>query len=183
MPPNSSTSSYQLPDLLSLARKIELRTNRHCRNVTLASERWFLEELQEKEVQEGNDESGLGLASLVFRFQRDPRRGLGPGEGTGSNKTQPPTDLTIPQMKIGLLAALCFPTCDLSQLRLAVDFWTVVWCENEWILKGAWGEDGPLDIVEVVRGWWSLSSKETEGESEEKTDVFMVLKTHTHLKQ
>ncbi|KAF8057540.1 isoprenoid synthase domain-containing protein [Lyophyllum atratum] len=35
--------SYQLPDLLSLCRPFELRTNRFCRPATTASESWLLE--------------------------------------------------------------------------------------------------------------------------------------------
>ncbi|KAJ7472059.1 isoprenoid synthase domain-containing protein [Mycena latifolia] len=36
-----STPSVQLPDLLSLSRAFDLRTNRHCHAVTHASEQWF----------------------------------------------------------------------------------------------------------------------------------------------
>ncbi|KAF7335532.1 Alpha-muurolene synthase [Mycena venus] len=40
----SATTSVQLPDLLSLGREFELRTNRHSRTVTSASEKWFMTE-------------------------------------------------------------------------------------------------------------------------------------------
>ncbi|KAJ7235641.1 isoprenoid synthase domain-containing protein [Mycena haematopus] len=38
----TSSTSVQLPDLLSLGRAFELRTNRHCHAVTSASENWFM---------------------------------------------------------------------------------------------------------------------------------------------
>ncbi|KAG9312389.1 isoprenoid synthase domain-containing protein [Chiua virens] len=37
------TTSLQLPDLLSMCSVFELRTNRHCRGVSQASEKWLLE--------------------------------------------------------------------------------------------------------------------------------------------
>lgn len=42
MPSMVSSGSLQLPDLLALTRRFELRTNRHCRSVTSASETWLL---------------------------------------------------------------------------------------------------------------------------------------------
>ncbi|KAF9559391.1 terpenoid synthase [Agrocybe pediades] len=44
----SSNRSFQLPDLLSIVKPLELRTNRHCRAVTDASEKWFTGTLKEQ---------------------------------------------------------------------------------------------------------------------------------------
>ncbi|KAJ7689042.1 isoprenoid synthase domain-containing protein [Mycena rosella] len=41
-----SIPSIQLPDLLSLGRAFDLRTNRHCHAVTYASEQWFATQRQ-----------------------------------------------------------------------------------------------------------------------------------------
>ncbi|THU95243.1 hypothetical protein K435DRAFT_139767 [Dendrothele bispora CBS 962.96] len=128
MPPNPSTSatasaSYQLPDLLSLVRKIELRTNRHCRPVTLASEKWYSEELWEgfRNVEDGNGNMEKEL--ILMRCLVDPRgrqgrggrgdegekeQGKRPGKGRAS--TSHSLDLTISQMKIGLLASIYLPS-------------------------------------------------------------------------
>jgi len=44
----SSNRSFQLPDLLNIVKALELRTNRHCRLVTDASEKWFTGTLKEQ---------------------------------------------------------------------------------------------------------------------------------------
>ena len=80
--------SYQLPDLLSLTRTFELRTNRFCRSATVASEAWLL--------------------SLKKADMHDAL--------TEAEKT------LLHTMKGGLLAAVCFPDCDLPQLRFLTDF-------------------------------------------------------------
>ena len=80
--------SFQLPDLLNLSRSFELRTNRYCRLVTLASENWLL---------------GLKTADHHHLL-------------TESEQS------TLHSTKLGLLAALCFPTCDATPLRLLTDF-------------------------------------------------------------
>ncbi|THU75474.1 hypothetical protein K435DRAFT_273013, partial [Dendrothele bispora CBS 962.96] len=214
MPPNPSTSatasaSYQLPDLLSLVRKIELRTNRHCRPVTLASEKWFSEELWEgfRNVEDGNgnvEEELTLIRCLVDPRGRHGRGGRGDeGEkeqgkerGKGRASTSHSLDLTISQMKIGLLASICFPTCDMTQLRLVTDFWTMVMCENEWILRaracsGTGGEeklekvvgrDEEVDVVDIVRRWWGLKPGELGKEEGKEDDVLNVLEKHAHFK-
>lgn len=45
--------SLQLPDLLSICRVFELRTNRHCRGASQASEKWLME-------------SGVALSSMAW---------------------------------------------------------------------------------------------------------------------
>lgn len=45
--------SLQLPDLLSFCSVFELRTNKHCRGVSKASEKWLLE-------------SGVALSSMTW---------------------------------------------------------------------------------------------------------------------
>jgi hypothetical protein len=89
--------SYQLPDLLSLSRAFELRTNRSCRPVTLASEAWLLAL------------KGPELNHVLTRAE----------------------STTLSSKKAGLLAALCFPSCDLPQLRLLTDFLTILILSNE----------------------------------------------------
>ncbi|KAF8836489.1 terpenoid synthase [Paxillus ammoniavirescens] len=51
------TTSAQLPDLLSFCSAFELRTNRHCRAVSQASERWLVE-------------SGVVLQSMAWRVAK-----------------------------------------------------------------------------------------------------------------
>jgi hypothetical protein len=80
--------SYQLPDLLNLSRPFELRTNRSCRAVTLASEAWIIA------LKKTDNDSVL----------------------------TEPEQSSLHTMKIGLLAALCFPSCDGTPLRLLTDF-------------------------------------------------------------
>jgi hypothetical protein len=80
--------SYQLPDLLNLSRRFELRTNPSCHMVTLASEAWLV---------------GLEKTDLDFVLTESEQSSL------HSTKT-------------GLLAALCFPSCDGTPLRLLTDF-------------------------------------------------------------
>ncbi|KAK7055942.1 isoprenoid synthase domain-containing protein [Favolaschia claudopus] len=82
------TTSVQLPDLLSVGRPYELRTNRHCRTITSASEAYF-----------------HALPSSILSDAEKER---------------------LEQMKIGLWASVCFPTCDPPQLRLATDFLTAL---------------------------------------------------------
>ncbi|PSR74574.1 hypothetical protein PHLCEN_2v9751 [Hermanssonia centrifuga] len=87
-------TSYQLPDLVALCGEtFELRTNNHCRNATLASQKWA-------------GEYGL----------------LNEDEGRKA---------AYSGLQVGLLAALCFPTCDLPQLRLATDFLTLLFLWND----------------------------------------------------
>ncbi|KAJ7187008.1 isoprenoid synthase domain-containing protein [Mycena filopes] len=83
----STTTSVQLPDLLSLGRAFELRTNRHCRAVTSASEDWF-----------------LAQENILTDAEKN----------------------ALPSLKIGLWASVCFPSCDLPQLRSATDFLTAL---------------------------------------------------------
>lgn len=47
------TTSLQLPDLLSFCSIFELRTNRHCRGVSQASEKWL-------------QESGITLSAMAW---------------------------------------------------------------------------------------------------------------------
>ncbi|KAF9222155.1 terpenoid synthase [Gyrodon lividus] len=83
------TTSAQLPDLLSSCSAFELRTNRHCRTVSQASERWLAE-------------SGVALRSMAWRAA-----------------------------KPGLLAAVCYPSTDATQLRLIADFLSLLLYHDE----------------------------------------------------
>ncbi|KAF5336263.1 hypothetical protein D9758_016057 [Tetrapyrgos nigripes] len=239
-----STLSYQLPDLLALTRHFELRSNKHCRSVTLASEEWFLEKIREEVKAEAEAEAGkgkgtgtvrddtsLGLGSLLSSTVSASAVGLGSGSGLGSIQGQGPgtnellgssnhnrntqgqgqslingyTPLPLitilPTLKIGLLASLCFPTCDSPQLRLVVDFWTIVVLEDLKLMRGMrrWskagngdengdgdgdgGRDGDRVDEELVKGWWGCasgsgssnqvqgSSSSSSGSSESKSDV------------
>lgn len=93
----SSNQSYQLPDLLGIIGSLELRTNRHCRFATEASEGW----LQTTSTATTTTSSGHKILSA--------------------------NELSyLPSTKIGLLCALCFPTCDAPQLRVLTDFVTLL---------------------------------------------------------
>ncbi|ESK89940.1 hypothetical protein Moror_788 [Moniliophthora roreri MCA 2997] len=100
-----SNSSYQLPDLLSLTRPFDLRTNKSCRTIGIESEQWLTDLSSELEY----DDTTLKPAEVQL----------------------------IPKLKIGLLASLCFPTCDAPQLRLASDFWALIIVSNERVKAGA----------------------------------------------
>ncbi|KAK7035380.1 hypothetical protein VNI00_011911 [Paramarasmius palmivorus] len=114
-----SNSSYQLPDLLSLTRPFDLRTNKSCRAVGIESEQWLADLGSELDY----DETTLKAAELEL----------------------------VPKLKIGLLASLCFPTCDAPQLRLAADFWALIIIANERIKAGV-GERGGHGWNEVPEG-------------------------------
>ncbi|KAJ6558299.1 hypothetical protein B0H19DRAFT_1150717 [Mycena capillaripes] len=63
-----SASSVQLPDLLSLSRSLNLRTNRHCQAVTAASENWFMtQNILEEDERVALPSMKIGLwASVCF---------------------------------------------------------------------------------------------------------------------
>ena len=83
--------SFQLPDLLGIISRLELRTNQFCPFATDTSEKWFFEET-----------NFISPAELSY----------------------------LRSTKLGLLAALCFPTCDAPQLRLLTDFLTILFYSN-----------------------------------------------------
>ena len=92
--------SYQIPDLPKLVGEpFQLRTNRHCRAVSEASQAWAEQQafLDEDELQ------------------------------------------ALPKTRLGLLASLCFTTCDVNQLRVATDFFTVL---LHWWDRGVQDEKG-----------------------------------------
>lgn len=104
---SSATSlSFQLPDLLRECQDIPLRTNRHCYSVTQASEKWLLG--QDTTVCR-NTAIPAAVISILSRDECARLKG----------------------MKVGLLSALCFPTCDASQLRVVTDLWTLIMYTNE----------------------------------------------------
>ncbi|KIM60286.1 hypothetical protein SCLCIDRAFT_1217071 [Scleroderma citrinum Foug A] len=76
---SQDTVCIQLPDILLICSPFELRTNKHCRAVSQASEKWLAD-------------SGGALASVNWR-----------------------------PLKVGLLAAACYPTADVPQLKLITD--------------------------------------------------------------
>ncbi|KAH7926001.1 terpenoid synthase [Leucogyrophana mollusca] len=94
MPARTKTASVQLPDLLASTSPFELRTNRHCRSVSSASEKWLKE--------------------------------VGVDVGDQWRKT-----------KVGLLAALCYPRADPTQLRLVTDFLSLLVAADEHGYDGA----------------------------------------------
>lgn len=100
--------SYQLPDLLNLCRPFELRTNRSCRVVTLASEAWLIQ---------------LKKTDHICVLTESEQSSL-------------------PAMKIGLLAALCFPSCDGAPLRLMTDLLNFLFLANERIRIANINESG-----------------------------------------
>ncbi|KAF7329130.1 hypothetical protein MKEN_00173500 [Mycena kentingensis (nom. inval.)] len=102
-----ATSSVQLPDFLDFARPLSLRTNRHCRAVTLASEQTWL------------------ASNLLDEQERTSLR----------------------SMKAGLWAAVCFPTCDLPQLRLATDFMTALLFCGARLARGVVDSDELFDAL------------------------------------
>ncbi|KAF9074216.1 isoprenoid synthase domain-containing protein [Rhodocollybia butyracea] len=62
-------------------------------------------------------------------------------------------------MKLGLLGACCFPNCDLTQLILVQDFWTLIVLDTQTVLKSEpptkmdWllAEDSDLGFVELLQ--------------------------------
>lgn len=92
--------SYQIPNLPKLVGdQFRLRTNRHCRAVTDASQAWVTAQgfLDEEELE------------------------------------------ALPGARLGLLAALCFTTCDTNQLKVATDFVTLL---MHWWDRGVQDEKG-----------------------------------------
>ncbi|KAI9065747.1 terpenoid synthase [Trametes sanguinea] len=80
--------SIRLPNFPALCNAhFELRSNPHCRHVTLASEKW-------------------ALSTPLFLDADEEAR--------------------LPGARLGLLAALCFPTCDASQLLAITKFLIVI---------------------------------------------------------
>lgn len=103
-----SSISYQLPDLYSLSHTFtELRTNRFCHRVTLESESWLTNLMSEKKL--------INNRRVLDEAEREKLHGL----------------------KAGLMAALCFPTCDASQLRFITDFLSVLICSNTRLLHAS----------------------------------------------
>ncbi|KAJ6477648.1 isoprenoid synthase domain-containing protein [Mycena sanguinolenta] len=70
----AGSTSVQLPDLLSLGRALELRTNRHCHAVTAASENWFLtqQNILTNEEKAGLRSMKIGLWASVCFSTCDP---------------------------------------------------------------------------------------------------------------
>jgi hypothetical protein len=95
--------SFQLPDLLGIINCLELRTNRFCPFATDTSEKWFFEEIT---TGNNNNNNNNNSSCIII---------ISPAELSYLRST-----------KLGLLAALCFPTCDAPQLRLLTDFLTML---------------------------------------------------------
>ncbi|PPR04877.1 hypothetical protein CVT26_012718 [Gymnopilus dilepis] len=105
----SSNQSFQLPDLLGIMSGLELRTNRHCRFATDASEKWFVE------------------ASKASQPQTLPDVGALPSMTTMRLPLLSDAELKyLRSTKLGLLCALCFPMCDAPQLRAMTDLVTLL---------------------------------------------------------
>ena len=104
-----SGTSYQIPNLPTLCGDaFELRTNRHCRVATQASQQW------------------AQAQGFLDAEETDALKGA----------------------RLGLLAALCFTTCDAPQLQLAADFVTLMF---HWWDRGVDGEPGQTAFKEFVR--------------------------------
>lgn len=129
---NSTRGAYQLPDLLSLTRPFELRTNKHCRAVTDASEAWFSHDLPRVVLEDD---------------ERD----------------------RIPSAKFGLLATLCYPTCDFPQLRIATDLVTAIFLSNA--------------RAKVGRDVWDKVPSTDVGELTSSSDLLSMMLDHTLMKQ
>lgn len=109
--PSAAPKSYQLPNLLSYAKPFGLRTNRHCRAASRASETWFLQGLPE------------------------PQPNAAGGQPSREEDVSIRRQLEVRGTKPGLLAALCYPVCDASQLRLVTDFLSLLMIENGTALR------------------------------------------------
>lgn len=105
---SSTACSYQLPELPSFFRSFEVHTNRHCRNVSIASEAWLTR----------GGFGGVVPATTTASAPINRRR------NSGSTRSR------YRGAKIGLLAALCYPACDAPQLRLATDFLSLLILEG-----------------------------------------------------
>ncbi|KAH7886548.1 isoprenoid synthase domain-containing protein, partial [Phlebopus sp. FC_14] len=105
------TTSVQLPDLLSSISPFELRTNKHCRTVSRATERWLVERgldvpgRADSDAEEGDD---------AWTWDKD--------------------------VKLGLLAAACYPCADVTPLRFVADFLGVLFFDAS---RGV-GEEGDV---------------------------------------
>lgn len=102
--PAPMSSSFQIPDFTKLLpASFELRVNQHCRVASDASLAWSQSE-------------GLLLQPSGPVTEQDDEQSVN----------------SPPVLQTGLLAALCFPTCDFTQLRIAVDLLTLIvhWCDN-----------------------------------------------------
>lgn len=53
--------------------------------------------------------------------------------GLGFLTLFPSSELT--SMKLGLLGSCCFPSCDLNQLTLIIDFWTILVLDTHAVLR------------------------------------------------
>lgn len=128
------STSFQLPDLLTLTGSFELHVNPWCHPVTVASEKWMLEILEPEEF------------------------------------------ATLPLMKMGLLASLCFPSCDAPQLRLLTDFLTLLLYSNFRVLYRNCDAQGS----EV---WPTSEGEELSAEDSEALSWSTLLASHPLLKQ
>ncbi|KZT65539.1 terpenoid synthase [Daedalea quercina L-15889] len=109
----STNRNLQLPHLVSFCDAFELRTNRHCRAVTIASKKWAAQ------------------CPFLDHDEREALAGLQPG----------------------LLASLCYPTCDVAQLQLITQVLIVV---VHWMDKpNAAGDERFIDQVctKLPRDW------------------------------
>ncbi|KAH9920610.1 isoprenoid synthase domain-containing protein [Fomitopsis serialis] len=107
------SSNLQLPHLVSFCDAFELRTNRHCRAVTIASKKWAAQ------------------CPYLDHEERQAVAGLQPG----------------------LLASLCYPTCDVAQLQFITEVLIVV---VHWLDKPhAAGDERFIDqtCTKVSRDW------------------------------
>lgn len=72
--------------------------------------------------------------------------------------------------KIGLLAGLCFPTCDAPQLRLLIDLMTLLF------YSGITGTNGG-------RNWWVTCAGKADADADELESGIDILGSHDLLKQ
>lgn len=137
------SQSFQLPDLLGIISPLELRTNRFCRFVTDASEKWFVEET-----------NCLSQAELSY----------------------------LRSTKFGLLAALCFPTCDAPQLRLLTDFLTMLFYSNIRAFSST-GHSGTSFQVTWPMTEQTISNGESPTSYTQRESGWDILKDHVLFKQ
>ena len=93
-----------------------------------------------------------------------------------------PAELSyLPSTKLGLLAALCFPTCDAPQLRLLTDFLTMLFYSNIRALSLTQTGRSSNSIQDMM---WHTTAEGNDDESENRRESGLdILQNHVLFKQ
>ena len=83
--------------------------------------------------------------------------------------------------KLGLLASLCFPTCDAPQLRLLTDFSTILFYSNIRALSCTPNGDSNNSIQDTM--WHTTKERNDDESAARREDGLDILKNHVLFKQ